>query len=128
LSSLGVLLSVAIGGGIGAVARFLLSAYLNKIFGATFPVGTLGVNIIGSFLIGFLFLYFENIISVNLKAFLITGVLGALTTFSTFSLETILMVENGLYLKALLNIFLNVTFSLIATILGMVLFKKIYGV
>ena len=126
--NLGILLSIAVGGSIGALVRFLISAYLNKIFGATFPVGTLGVNIIGSFLIGFLFLYFENIISVNLKAFLITGVLGALTTFSTFSLETILMVENGLYLKALLNIFLNVTFSLIATILGMVLFKKIYGV
>ena len=119
---------IAIGGAIGAVSRFLISSILNKVAGASFALGTLGVNVIGSFLIGFLYLYFEHIIAPHLKAFLITGFLGALTTFSTFSLETILMLENGLYQKAILNIILNLFLSLLATILGMLLFKKIYGI
>jgi len=126
--NLSIILSVALGGSIGAIMRFLGSFYINKLLGATFPYGTLGVNVIGSFLIGFLALYFEQTISPNLKALLITGMLGALTTFSTFSLESVLMLQQGLYTKALLNIFLNVTLTLSATIIGMMLFRKIYGV
>jgi CrcB protein len=123
-----LIISVAIGGSIGAVMRFVGSAYVNKLIGSTFPFGTLSVNILGSFIIGFLALYFEQTISANLKAMLITGMLGALTTFSTFSLETILMLQQSLYLKAFLNVALNITLTLSATILGMALFKKLYGV
>ena len=126
--NLSIILSVAIGGSIGAVMRFLGSFYINKLLGTAFPYGTLGVNIIGSFIIGFLALYFEQTISPNLKAMLITGMLGALTTFSTFSLETVLMLQQGLYLKAFLNIILNVILTLTATIAGMMLFRKVYGV
>lgn len=126
--NIAIILSVALGGSIGAVMRFLGSFYINKLLGPAFTYGTLGVNIIGSFLIGFLALYFEQTISPNLKAMLITGMLGALTTFSTFSLETILMLQQGLYIKALLNIFLNITLTLSATIAGMMLFRKLYGV
>jgi len=126
--NLSLILAVALGGSIGAVMRYLGSFYLNKLLGTTFPYGTLGVNIIGSFIIGFLALYFEQTISPNLKAMLITGMLGALTTFSTFSLETVMMLQQSLYTKAFLNIALNIILTLTATILGMMLFKKIYGV
>jgi len=122
-----IILSVAIGGMIGALGRFFISTYVNRWLGTSFAYGTLTVNILGSFLIGFLFLYFEQVISPNLKSMLMTGMLGALTTFSTFSLETLLMAQEGLYTKAILNIILNVTFSLSATIAGMWLFKKVYG-
>ena len=126
--NLSIILSVAFGGMIGALGRFFISAYVNKWLGSSFAYGTLTVNILGSFIIGFLFLYFEQVISPNLKAMLMTGMLGALTTFSTFSLETILMAQEGLYSKALLNILLNASLSLSATVLGMILFKKVYGV
>ena len=126
--NLAILISVAIGGSIGALMRFLGSFYINKLLGTGFPYGTLGVNILGSFIIGFLALYFEQTISPNAKALLITGMLGALTTFSTFSLESVLMLQEGLYTKALLNVLLNVTLALSATIAGMMLFRKVYGV
>ena len=126
--NLSLIFAVAIGGSIGAVLRFVLSFYINKLLGSSFAFGTLGVNILGSFLIGFLLLYFEQTIAQHTKALLITGTLGALTTFSTFSLETTLMLQQSLYFKAGLNVVLNVLFSMSATILGMMLFKKIYGV
>ena len=126
--NLSLIMAVALGGSIGAVLRFVISFYVNKLAGTSFAYGTLGVNVLGSFIIGFLVLYFEQTISPNLKAMLITGMLGALTTFSTFSLETVMMLQQSLYTKAFLNITLNIIFTLSATILGMMLFKKIYGV
>lgn len=123
-----IILAVALGGAIGAVGRFVISTGVNKLFGIGFPYGTLSVNILGSFIIGFLYLYFENTIAPMQKAILVTGMLGALTTFSTFSLETILILQEGLIVKAFLNILLNVILSLSATILGMGLFGRLYGV
>ncbi len=123
-----LILAVGIGGFIGAILRFSGSYYINKLIGASFPFGTLGVNVIGSFLIGFLALYFEQTIAPNIKALLITGMLGALTTFSTFSLETVLMLQQGLYTKAFFNVALNILFTLSATVAGMILFKKLYGI
>ncbi len=126
--NLTLILAVGIGGFIGAILRFSGSYYINKLIGASFPFGTFGVNVIGSFLIGFLALYFEQTIAPNMKALLITGLLGALTTFSTFSLETVLMLQQGLYTKAFFNVTLNVLFTLSATVAGMILFKKLYGI
>jgi len=125
--NLALLLSVGIGGFIGAVLRFTLSGWVQKASASTFPFGTLSVNILGSFLIGFLFLYFQQInLSPNHKALFITGLLGALTTFSTFSLDTVLLMQNELYAKALYNVFFNVLFSIGATVLGMMFFKRLY--
>jgi CrcB protein len=126
--SLAIFLSVGIGGFFGAIFRFVISSYLGKVLGGSFAYGTLGVNVLGSFIIGFLFLYFEQTVSPNLKAMLVTGMLGALTTFSTFSLESVLMIGQGLYFKAFLNILLNVVLSITFTIIGMMLFRKLYGV
>jgi CrcB protein len=121
------LLAVAFGGALGATARFLISTGVHRIAGAAFPYGTLTVNILGSLLIGFLFSYFEQSIAPVQKALFVTGMLGALTTFSTFSLETLLILQDGLYFKALLNILLNVTLCLGATLGGMALFHRLYG-
>jgi len=125
--NINIILAVGIGGFFGAISRFLISSFIQKLGSSLFPFGTLSVNIIGSFLIGFLVMYFENIISPAQKALLITGFLGALTTFSTFSYETVLMLQNSLYYRALINIFLNVILSITATIIGIIVFKKTYG-
>ena len=122
-----MLLAVALGGAIGASGRYLLSTGVHKVLGAGFPYGTLTVNVLGSFLIGFLFVYFEHTISPLQKALWVTGMLGALTTFSTFSLESLLMLQDGLLFKALLNIGINVLFCLGATLAGMALFHRLYS-
>jgi len=125
--NIGLLLSVGIGGFIGAVLRFTLSGWVQKATASTFPFGTLTVNILGSFFIGFLFLYFQHInLSPIQKALLITGLLGALTTFSTFSLDTVLLMQEEFYVKAFSNVILNVIFSVGGTLLGMMIFKKFY--
>jgi len=123
-----LIFAVGAGGFLGAISRFLLSIGVQKLTGSSFPYGTLTVNVLGSFIIGFLFLYFEQTVSPAQKALLITGFLGALTTFSTFSLETVLMLQNSLYIKALTNVSLNAALSIGATLLGMIVFRRIYGI
>ncbi len=123
-----LLLAVGTGGFLGALSRFLLATGVQKLTGSAFPYGTLTVNVVGSFIIGFLFFYFEQTIAPNQKALLMTGFLGALTTFSTFSLETVLMLQNGLYLKAFGNVSVNALLCVTATMLGMMVFRKLYGV
>ncbi len=118
------LLYIGIGGFLGAISRFLIASGVQKLFGGFFPVGTLSVNILGSFIIGILALYFEQIVAPEYRALFITGFLGALTTFSTFSFETTMLLQESAYLKAFGNIALNVTLSIGATLTAMVLFKK----
>ena len=128
IMNLSILLAVGIGGFIGAILRFTISGFIQNSTNILFPFGTLFVNILGSFLIGFMFLYFQEInLSAHQKALVITGLLGALTTFSTFSLETLLMIQENLWAKALSSIGLNVILCLIATYLGMMVFKRVYG-
>ena len=123
-----ILLAVGTGGFFGAISRFALSGWIQKLTGASFPYGTLTVNVLGSFVIGFLLLFFEQSVAPQQKALIMTGFLGALTTFSTFSLETVLMLQEHFYLKALSNLSLNVLFCVGATLLGMMLFRRIYGI
>lgn len=108
------LLYVGIGGFIGASLRYGLSEGSAKIFGSNFPYGTLLVNVIGGFLIGLImeFSTTTKMISPELKLLLTTGVLGGLTTFSTFSHETMSLFNNGKYGIAALNICLNLFLSL----------------
>ena len=121
-----ILLYIGVGGFLGAVSRFGVSSWLQNIFSAFFfPIGTLGVNVIGSFIIGFLIPYFEHITSHEYRALFIVGFLGSFTTFSTFSHDTMLMFQTQEYFKAFLNITLNVILCVIATILGAMIFKKI---
>ena len=121
-----LLLFIGTGGFFGAIARYLIATYTQKLFGGFFPVGTLSVNVLGSFIIGFAAMYFSQTIQPEYKALVITGFLGALTTFSTFSLENVTLLQDGEFSKALLNIFLNVTLTLAATMSAIVVFKRIY--
>jgi CrcB protein len=109
-------LALLAGGGIGASLRYALSVWVDQRMVSSFPWGTLLVNLIGSFLIGVLVSVFEQrgLTSPALRLFWITGVLGAFTTFSTFSLETTHLLEAGrLYLAAA-----NVTASVVVCVLA----------
>ncbi len=123
--NLTLLFYIGIGGFLGAVSRFALSSWLQNLFNIFFPIGTLGVNVIGSFLIGFLILYFDHITSHEYRALFIVGFLGSFTTFSTFSHDTMIMFQEQEYIKAFLNIALNVILCVIATIVGAILFRYI---
>jgi len=124
--NLTLILMIGMGGFLGAISRFLIASYVQNASGSLFPVGTLAVNVLGSFIIGFAAMLFSQMVEPEYKAFIITGFLGALTTFSTFSLENINMLQDGDYSKVLLNIVLNVTLTLTATILAITLFRRIY--
>lgn len=120
------LIYIGVGGFFGAILRFIISFGTYEAFGNYLPYGTLAVNIIGGFLIGILALFFEQNIAPEYRALFITGFLGSLTTFSAFSLETALMIEQSHYLKAGLYSLLNIILSVGATITAMILFKKYY--
>jgi CrcB protein len=122
-----LLLFVGAGGFFGAISRFVIATYVQKLSGSFFPYGTLSVNILGSFIIGFAAMFFAQTVQPEYKAFVITGFLGALTTFSTFSLENVNMLQDGEFTSFGLNIFLNVTLTIIATIVAVMLFKKLYA-
>ena len=125
--NIGLLLSIGIGGFIGAILRFSISGWITKLTTPNFPFGTLSVNILGSFIMGILFIYFQHTtLSPTQKALFITGLLGALTTFSTFSLDTVLLMEKEFYMKAFSNVALNVVFSIGATMLGMMVCKRAF--
>lgn len=112
-------LVIFVGGGVGAVFRYILSFLISSYFGIVFPVGTLTVNVIGSFVIGF-FAYLSEvaILSSVARAFVMIGVIGGFTTFSTFSLENINLLRDGEFLYFFLNVLFSLIFGLLAVILG----------
>lgn len=111
---------VALGAAVGGVARYALTGLLQQRVGAGFPIATLVINVSGSLLLGFLMRYAlaSGAVSPELRALLTTGFCGGYTTFSTFSYETILLLEDGEYGRAGLYILLSVALALLGTIAG----------
>ncbi|MBR9727145.1 fluoride efflux transporter CrcB [Shewanella intestini] len=115
-------LFVALGGSIGAVMRYLISLFMLQVFGTSFPFGTLVVNLLGSFLMGIVYALGQlSHLSPELKSMVGVGLLGALTTFSTFSNETLLLMQQGEWMKGFLNVLLNVSLCLVMVYLGQLL-------
>lgn len=118
------------GGGIGAVMRYVGGLQAVKMWGMNFPYGTLLINIIGSFFIGVIASYFvlySNNSNQELRLFLIVGVLGGFTTFSSFSLETLILLQKGQLLAALTYAVLSVLVSLFVVFIGFELVKFKFG-
>lgn len=103
-------IAIAVGGTIGCWARYAMTNLVQAIYGKDFPYATLSINLLGSFLMGFLFIEtLERLtISPELRTGILTGGLGGFTTFSTFEMETLLLVEQGSLGKAALYILLSV--------------------
>jgi CrcB protein len=118
-----MILLVALGGAVGSIARYLMASRIQTATGWQFPLGTVLVNILGCFLIGILYvlLVARPDPKHELRALLITGVMGGFTTFSSFSLETVTMAMNGNYGGATLNVVVSVAACLVGTVLGIAL-------
>ena len=112
---------------IGAFARYGQSIVMQNVMGRAFPFGTLSINVLGSFLMGFLFFAtLERInISPELRTGILTGGLGTYTTFSTFSLETLNLIQSGEMAKAGLYVGGSVVLSIAATIFGAYLSRNL---
>lgn len=123
------ILQVFIGGGVGAVCRFLLSKRINELrLPTAFPFGTFLVNMIGCFAIGFLFQGIaREAVPKRYQLFLVTGFLGGFTTFSSFSLESANLLSSGNYAAALANVLLSVVPGIALVSLGMVAASRLLG-
>jgi CrcB protein len=121
VTSLSQYLAIAVGGAIGACLRFAISEWMLHLFGRAFPFGTLLVNILGSFVIGLLYGLFitEQLAPNPWRIFIGIGVLGAFTTFSTFSMDTVLLLQQGAWFKAGANVVLNLVLCLTLAWLGL---------
>ena len=121
---------VFIGAGFGGALRYWGSDFVYKFLPSTFPYGTLFVNVLGSFFIGLVMYYLDanKLISQDLRVFLTTGVCGGLTTFSTFSFETINFLKEREYFLAGTNAILNVCLTLLALFIAYKFSKLLTGV
>ena len=117
-----ILLYIAVGSAAGGVLRYLLGGVIQRATGGTFPVGTLLINISGSFLLGLIYRYSADsaAISAEMRAMLTIGLCGGYTTFSSFSYESIRLIEDGQFSRALLYVLLSVVLCLAGTALGIV--------
>lgn len=121
-----IILVIGLGSFIGGVFRYLITLFIQNKFISTFPYGTLGVNVIGCFLIGIVYAMSENgNVNAEWRLFLATGILGGFTTFSSFSNETVSMLRDAQYWHAFSYIAFSIFMGLFATFLGIFLIKHL---
>jgi len=120
-------LAIAGGGAIGALLRYWVANGVYALSGRAFPYGTLAVNVLGSLLMGFVYVWLLERMAggVALRAFVLIGLLGAFTTFSTFSVETLNLIESGQLGRAALNMLLSVVLCVAAAGLGVLLARQL---
>ena len=123
------MLAIGIGGFIGAILRAYINGLVNGAFKHNIPFGTLAVNLLGSFTLGILIglIQYQIITNAHLKSLLTTGMMGALTTFSTFAIESFFLIKNGLIMESLTSISLNVVGSILMAAAGFRIIEGIYG-
>ncbi len=121
------LMAIAAGGAIGAVLRYWVSTLVQSRTATAFPYGTLTVNVVGSLLIGFLYIWLTERLAVGPagRAFMLIGLLGGFTTFSTFSIETLNLMESGQLGKALVNVLASVIVCVSAAALGVLAARQL---
>ena len=119
---------IAIGGAFGAISRSWITTNFDKLYPAAFPWGTFIVNLIGSFFIGILFVIFSEKLPLadNIRSLLMVGFLGAMTTFSTFSLDALLLIEQGHYNAAFSYLLTSVIVCLVATFIGISIARMLF--
>ncbi|MFT4020292.1 MAG: fluoride efflux transporter CrcB [Acinetobacter sp.] len=121
------LFAIAFGSILGGWLRWWVGLKLNSIYPAI-PLGTVAVNLVGGFIIGFAIAFFaQSQLSSNYKLFVITGFCGGLTTFSTFSAEIVALLQTGRFSTAVLAITIHVVGALLCTIVGMATFHYVTG-
>jgi len=123
-----IILSIAFGGAIGAVSRYMLSSFIQNLAGNSFPYGMLVCNVLGSLVLGILYdnLSKASLFSDDTKLFIQVGILSSFTTFSAFSLESFLMFEKGDYSSAIIFILLSVILSILGLISGIYFFRVFF--
>jgi fluoride exporter len=119
--------AIALGGAVGCCARYGMTQLIQLVYGKSFPVATLGINVLGCFLMGFLF--FETLdrvsISPALRAAILAGGLGGFTTFSTFAMESLLLFEDGETGHAIAYLLSSVFLGLFAAFLGVYIARNL---
>jgi CrcB protein len=121
----GRLLLVVLGSGVGGGLRYLFDGWAQRAFGSAFPLGTLGVNVIGSFLITIIMHLglHKGLLSPDMRLLLTTGLMGGLTTYSAFNYETMRFFEERAYGLGLLNIGMTLVSCLVAAVLATALLR-----
>ncbi|BAU48548.1 camphor resistance protein CrcB [Sulfurifustis variabilis] len=119
--------AIAIGGAAGSVLRYWMSTSVHALLGRGFPYGTLSVNVLGSLLMGFLFVIFLDRMGNDtvLRAGVLIGLLGGFTTFSAFSIETLNLIEQGAHLRAAVNAGASVLLCVAAAWIGVLLGRQL---
>ena len=120
-------LAVALGGALGAIARYSVYLVIPAVDTRQFPVATLLVNVLGSFLLGVVYVLMveKSAISQELRPLVTIGFLSAFTTFSTFALETVMLIQHGEWLKTALYVVFSVVFCIFATLIAVAFTRMI---